>query len=273
MFSAGRFLLLLLFLCSLHGCGDRAPQSATDFVVTSSYLECALNDVLGKQAACLRLAEPGTCPGHFDMRPSQLQAIRGARLLLRLDFQGSLDRKLADLPGSDLKIVAVHIDGGMCEPASYMQACKQVADALVDCDFLSAEAAEERLTQIEQRLAERQADWLKQVEPLHGTHIVTSTHQERFCRWLGLEVVGTFSAMDSARVGEVNDTIVAGDREGVELVIANHPEGRTAADALAHRLDATVCVFSNFPLMRDGQDTFDAMIRDNITALSKVSQP
>jgi hypothetical protein len=58
----------------------------------------------------------------------------------------------------------------------------------------------------------------------------------------------------------------------VQWIVANLPEGRQAADALADRFAAKVVVFGNFP---DGQglDSFDRLVRDNVTLLVKAVQP
>ena len=63
-----------------------------------------------------------------------------------------------------------------------------------------------------------------------------------------------------------------GQKSAVQWIIANLPEGRQAADALADRLAAQVVVFGNFP---DGQgsDSFDRLVRDNVTLLVKATQP
>jgi nucleoside-diphosphate-sugar epimerase len=47
-------------------------------------------------------------------------------------------------------------------------------------------------------------------------------------------------------------------------VIANRPEGRGLADALADRLGAKVVMFDNFPVEYDGQVSFDRLVLDNI---------
>ena len=77
-----------LVALGLIGCGRSArlpvhPQIAT----TTSYLEAAVHDLLGEDFSVLRLAEPGTCPGHFDIRPSQVLELRQCGVLLRFDFQ------------------------------------------------------------------------------------------------------------------------------------------------------------------------------------------
>ena len=104
---------------------------------------------------------------------------------------------------------------------------------------------------------------------LAGTPVLASSHQRDFCEWLGLQVVGTFRAADTASVREIEEAIAAGKLASVKLVIANLPEGRRTADALAERLGARVVVFENFPALVDGHVSYDQMLGANVRALTQ----
>jgi hypothetical protein len=103
--------------------------------------------------------------------------------------------------------------------------------------------------------------------------VITSVHQKDFCEWLGLNVVATFRAADTASVAEIDSAISAGKLAGIKLVIANLPEGRRTADALAERLNAHVVVFGNFPALARGRVSFDDLLMGNVTALLNAAQP
>lgn len=117
---------------TVAACGCR-PSATSDaqLATATSYLESAALDVLGEGWEVLRLAEPGTCPGHFDIRPSQAAGLRRCRALLRFDFQSSLDRVLEGNGTNRPLVVAVTIRSDLCQPSSYFSACQQIADALV----------------------------------------------------------------------------------------------------------------------------------------------
>jgi hypothetical protein len=87
--------------------------------------------MLGPDAPVLSLTGPGMCPGHFDVGPGQVHALRGAAVLVRFDFQADLDKLLEPHAGGGLRIVPVEIPGGMAEPRSFAAVCEQVAEALV----------------------------------------------------------------------------------------------------------------------------------------------
>ncbi|NLF30133.1 MAG: zinc ABC transporter substrate-binding protein [Planctomycetes bacterium] len=267
-----RWMLMLVLLCvAVIAAGCRRSAAPSSVAATNSMLECAARDLLGEAAPVLRLAEPGMCPGHFDIRPSQVAALRRCRVLLRFDFQRAIDGKLAGAIDEGLVIAEIRVPGGLCEPASYTAACRQTADALVGAALLDRTGADERLERIADRMEQRQVECRRRVEALAGMPVVASAHQEAFCRWLGLDVVATFSAADTAGVGQVDQAVRRGEAAGAKLVIANGPEGRKLADALAERLGTPVVVFGNFPALDRGHACFDDLLAANVAALVEAT--
>lgn len=266
-----RFCILTAVLC-VTGC-QNPPDDTPPVAVTNSLLECAVKDLLGEATAVLRLAAPGMCPGHFDIRPSQVQRLRSCRVLLRLDFQKSLDAKLSGARDEGLRIAEIRIPGGLCEPASYIAACRQTADALVAADLLDRATADQRLAAIQTRVEQTAARCRQKAADLRDRPVIASSHQDAFCRWLGLRPVAVFAGADSAGVGQVDHAVRQGEQAGVKLIIANLPEGRRVADALAERLGARVVVFGNFPALGDGQNSFEDLIQANVDALIEAAKP
>lgn len=265
-------ILAWAVIACVAGCQSQSDD-APPVAVTNSLLECAVKDLLGESTSVLRLAEPGMCPGHFDVRPSQVQRLRSCRVLLRLDFQRSLDAKLAGAVDEGLRIAEIRIAGGLCEPESYLAACQQTADALIAVNLLDRATADQRLAGIRTRIEQTAALCRQKVTDLRDRPVIVSSHQEAFCRWLGLRPVAVFAGADSAGVGQVDHAVRQGEQAGVKLIIANRPEGRRVADALANRLGALVVVFGNFPALGSGQNSFDDLIEANVDALVKAANP
>lgn len=264
-----RWLSLAACLTTLaaDGCGGKA-QRPPAVAVTNPYLECLTRELLGDKEPVLRLSGPGMCPGHFDILPAQVDSLRGARVLLRFDFQQGLDAKLSHLVDGGLRIVAVHVPDGLCRPDSYRAGAKAVAAALVEAGLLDRAAAEGRLADLDRRMnaLDRWARERIEAAGLRGRTVLASGHQAAFCRRLGLNVAATFAAADAAVPRELDAAIDAARRAGAKLIVANRPEGRRLADALADRLGARVLVLDNFP--RPGGDRpFDRLVRDNVERL------
>ncbi len=256
------FGLCLSSLIAVAGCSkDEPPEAAA----TTSFLECAAREMLQNGKPILRLSGPGTCPGSFDARPSQIQQLRDCRVLLRQDFQDSLEEKLSHLKDAGLQITSIKIKGGLCEPESYLSACRQTADAFVSAELLDRTTADDRLKKITERMASL-SEWAKgriESAKLKGSPVLASRHQAAFCRYLGLNVVATFKSSDAAGISEIDAAVRSARSAGVKIIIANLPKGRQLADSLAERIGAKVVVFGNFP----DDDGFDKLIRDNVEKL------
>lgn len=265
----------VLVAVGLAGCGRSGGNAGgPQIAVTTSYLEAAARDVLGDEVAFIRLAEPGTCPGHFDIRPGQVQALRQARALLRFDFQKSLDAKLAGAESGGPRVAEVAVRGGMGRPDSYFAACRQAAEHFVALGLLAATNAGPRLESIQTRLGVLTRELTNRVAAagVAGAAVIASGHQRDFCEWLGLNVVAAFRPADTAGVREIEAAIAAGQHARVRLIIANRPEGRRTADALAERLGARVVVFENFPALRPDRVAFDEMVLANVATLLKAAR-
>lgn len=267
------FLIGVVLGLALAGCQRSDSASGIRVATSTSYLEAAARDLMGDQIAMIRLAEPGTCPGHFDIRPSQAAELRRCEALLRFDFQNSLDPIVAGEGTNHARIVEVTIQGGLCQPDSYLAGCHQVADGLVAGGWLARSDADVRLRVVAVRLGALARESTNRVAQagLAGLPVIASAHQKEFCEWLGLKVAATFRAADTASVAEIDEAIKRGELAGTKLVIANLPEGRRTADALAERLKAKVVVFGNFPLVKDGRVSFDEMVAGNVSELVKVT--
>lgn len=270
--AAGAALALIV---QLPACRPGPLALLSTVATTTSYLEAVTRDLLGSETAILRLAEPGACPGHFDIRPSQVRELRRCRALLRFDFQNSLDAKFTGTGTNGPTILEVKLNGGMGVPANYLTACRQAADHFVAAGLLSPAQAADRLRIVSARLEVLTRDLTNRVARagLSGAPVIASGHQRDFCEWLGLKVVAAFRPADTARIREIETAISEGRHANVRLVIANLPEGRRTADALADRLDARVVVFENFPALHQGTVTFDQMLAANVKALVMAGSP
>ena len=254
---------------AVAGCQRPVPGPGFRVATSTSYLEAAAGDLMETEFATLRLAEPGSCPGHFDIRPSQAAELRQCCALLRFDFQNSLDGVLEGEGTNHLQIIGVSAGAGLCKPDTYLAICRQVAEGLVQGEWLARTNAGTRMQALAERMQALAKECTNRVARagLTGVPVIASAHQKEFCEWLGLKVESSFRAADTASIAEIDEAIRKGQLAGVKFVIANLPEGRRTADALAQRLGAKVVVFENFPALSNGRVSFDAMVRRNIEGL------
>jgi zinc transport system substrate-binding protein len=278
-FQKARFLMATLAILFVAGCdktGNRSDLPPTTggaaalpkdapVAVSSPYLEAAVREMLGPDVPMVRLAGPSMCPGHFDMRPSQIGQLARCGLLVRFDFQKSLDEKLRT---DSCRIAAIGVKGGLCVPDTFISTCRQVADHLVKANLAKQSDADARLAMLAKRMASLRQEAERQTKAarLKDAPVLASGHQADFCRWLGLNVVAEISSADDSGIRDLDEALKAGQSAGARIVVANEPEGRRSADAVAERLDARVVVFANFP-EPDKELAFDGLVQRNLAAL------
>jgi ABC-type Zn uptake system ZnuABC Zn-binding protein ZnuA len=263
-----------LLICGLAGCkGSTADseKSSAKICTSSPYLQAAMNDLLGMNnevSSMLSLAGAGMCPGHMDLRPSQIQMAGKSQVFIRFDFQSGLDDKLFTSLKSRPKVKPINVEGGLCNPQSYINVCSQITNILINEKYSSKIEIKERFSEIRLRLVDLDRDIHKQISTseLVKHPILTSPHQADFCRYLGFNVLETFTSEEDMSVKQIDNLVTKARNAGVSLIVANAPEGRKMADVLASYLGARVVVLDNFP---DAQtvNAFDVLVRENVRRL------
>jgi len=271
-------LWLVISLCSVMagvgGCRRADPAPAVPKIAAAnSYLAAAADELCGPGSSLLCLVPAGMCPAHFDISASQLEQLRKCRILLIFDFQKRLAKSLGRLDDKAVRTEVITESGGLCIPQTYLAVCKVV------CRLLCAEYPEhrelylQRLQAIEQRIARLERSLLDKMAGagLVGEKVLVSNHQAQFARWLGLDVLASFGSTDTETPGGIQRCLERAAGQQVRFVIANKQQGTRLAEALAHRLQARLVVFSNFPSLDHGSRAFDALVDGNVEALLEAS--
>ena len=265
----------IFFCCAFLNCSQK-PQNTDvrNAVVTTSWLECCVKDIAGDDIEVVRLCPPGSCPGHFDMKPGVLSDLNNSEIMFRFDFQKSLDDKLSSFAENGLVIASVTAPEGLCIPSSYLKCCEMVCSTLSNAYPDKKDKYDESLGLVRVRIKQLEEKILDQVEEagLKGTKIVSSGHQSCFCRWLGMDTIACYSGAESTSPSEMEKLLDKGKEAGIKYIIANLQEGKQVGSALAFHLKATMVTFSNFPTMEDSQNSFDELVEDNVKCLLTANQ-
>ena len=275
------YLVLLLIAASgcVTGC-DSKNQDAdlAEIAVTNSYLQCAAEDLCQGQTDIFCLTPSGMCPGHFDISPAQVNQLCSCRLLLLFDFQQRIEESLMRLKKQGLKTGVIQASQGLCIPDTYLAACREVGQCL-SLEYPENQAVyQQRLNQIEERMDNLSKEVLRQVQQagLESTQVLVSHRQARFCNWLGLNILDTFTSSDTETVANIRQCLDKARAASVQFIIANQQEGAALAEALAQRLGAKVVVFSNFPDVDNRpalHGGFDRLVRENVRILLDAKKP
>lgn len=270
------FGVLACLLCRAVTASSETDRCSTATLgVSSSWLECCLRDMVGSNVDVVRICPPGACPGHFDLSPGTFLRLSSCRALFLFPFQEALREKL---PGQDngkqgLSVLVVRVPEGLCVPAHYLSACEDIGNQLSQMEMSTTETCSTALGRVRGRMAALEQSVRKRARAarLEGAKVLSSCRQAAFCRWLGLDPVGEFGGGESVSPLEAERLSQLGTRSGVRFVVASLQEGTRYAEVLAQRTGATLVVFSNFPSMADGQETFDALVEANLSELLRAA--
>lgn len=244
-----------------------ASQKTSIVAATNMTLACAVREVW-PEAKVVVLASGEMCPGHVDFRPSQIERLQGAVASVRFDFQKSIDRRMKDAAGNQIRCVAVHANDGLAIPANYVDICVQIAESLKSLIGVSEATMADRLAKIDARmsaLAERSQQAIASAG-VAKVPVLASVHQSAFCRWLGFDVIANVPAGDAVTAETLDETLAKAESSKVQWILANGPEGRQSADRLAEALSAKVIVLENFAI-DDGPAGFDRLVDGNVAKI------
>ncbi len=260
----------MMVACS--GSENNTGEARRSVAVTTSYLECAARDLAGDDFTYVRLVPPGMCPGHFDIAPGAVKSLKKSSLLLRFDFQDSMDEKIRPLVGKDFPIKGVVAPEGLCVPESYRNCVKELHEEFCIRFPDKKGQFDQAMDRVNRDLEALEKECLTKIEEHHlkGGKVIVSGHQEVFCRWLGLDVAASYSGANAASALHLQNIIDKGKDSHVQYVITNLQEGSQQGEALATYLNAKMVSFSNFPNMTKGQESFYDLVRWNLDHLIRA---
>ena len=264
--------VLVGILVTFVGC-PQDTQPSVDIMAGSSFITNIIQDVADGKVETRTLIPPGLCPGHYDLKPSDIEALANSKALFIHNYQQSFQNIVGAIEAAenpDLIIVAINITGNWMTPAVQAEAVSKIAQALGEIDqenaaYYQGKAADRAQAilakgeQVEDRLLEARVEEVK---------VICADMQAGFVKWAGFDVVATYGRPEDLSVAEVEELIVKAKGAGVALVIDNLQSGATAASAaMAQDIGAIQVTISNFPGGFEDTETWEKAIDKNVDLL------
>ncbi|BCV21651.1 metal ABC transporter substrate-binding protein [Moorella sp. Hama-1] len=274
--SRGRLMvtgivLLILALFIVTGCSAKEPGSKLKVVTGTSLLMTAVREVGGDRVEVKNIIPPASCPGHFDIKPSDVAMLGQARVFLMHDWQGQLFTKelVASAKNPNLEVVPVAIKGNWLAPPVWQQALQTVAGILGEKDpankeyyQTNAQKAGDQTAKVGQEMQVR-----LQAAGAGKVKVLCSNQQEGFLRWAGLQVAGTYGRPEELTPQRVRELVDKGRQAGVKLIVDNLQSGPEAGAGIAKELGVPRVTLSNFPGGLPGTDKWEQALQKNVELL------
>ncbi len=189
---------------------------------------------------------PDQCPGHYDMKLSDIQKVGCAELIVSFRDLPFMEGGIND----PTKCILLDRKGrNWMAPDSYISGLEILAKML-------AERFPETAVQIEARYEKTIRDVADKASALKveirkagivNKPIIASSMQREPLEWMGLHVVGDYGRPESMSVKEVIRLSKVGELEQVVMVVDNLQSGPDAGRGIAEALGVPHVILSNFP--------------------------
>jgi len=233
-------------------------------------LQSMVDELSGHPGEALTLVPSAMCPGHYDLRPSDIRRVAQSDAVLLHGFQASMSKMqgliaAASLPSERLHVIEVK--GNWMAPPVQSQALLCVGRVMAELD--KADAAK-----ILSRSKVRSRDVLAlgqeteahlALEEVGEVGVLCSSMQAPFVQWLGFKILDTFGRSEALSVARINALLEVGKASHAALVIDNLQSGDTRISAvLARDCGAQHVVLSNFPGAYKNTETWEKAFRFNL---------
>jgi zinc transport system substrate-binding protein len=248
-------------------------RPSTDIMAGSSLISNVIHDVADGKVETSTLIPPGVCPGLYDVKPSDIEALANSTALFIHDYQANFQNikdaiEAAENP--DLIIVAINVTGNWMVPSVQAEAVDKIAQALGEIDPENAAYYAGNATERAQAILAKGEDVKNTLQEagVEGVKVICADMQEGFVRWAGFDVVATYGQPGNLSVADVNQLVNEAKQAGVALVIDNLQSSATATGAtMAQDIGAIQVTISNFPGGFDNTETWEKTIDKNVDLL------
>jgi len=261
-------LVLSLAVGTLFG-GCSTEKSAKLKVVTStSLISQIVERVGGDKVSVVNIIPPAQCPGHFDIKPGDVQELADAQLFIIHNWQG--EKFSADLIASannaNLTVVKVELAGNWMTPQVQRDATDKIAAALAQIDPDNSAVYQQAATEYKAEVTAKESEVKAKLVNLNlsAVNVLCDEQQAGFVEWAGLNVISTYGRPETFTPQVIKDLVDKGREGKVTLIIDNMQTGGESGKSLAEDLGVEHIVLSNFPGGYENTETWEKALDKNI---------
>ena len=246
-------------------------QPSVDIVGGSVFISNIIQDVADDKLESRPFIPPGMCPGHYDVKPSDIEALANSKAFFVHNYQQNYENVTGLIEAAqnpDLIIRVIDITGNWMTPPVQAEAVDEIAQALGELD-------EENAAHYQEKAAERVQVILAKGEKVKGrlleagvedVKVICADMQAGFVSWAGFDIVATYGRPEDLSVAGKERLVVEAQEAGVALVIDNLQSG-AAETSMAQDIGAIQVTISNFPGGFENTEIWENAIDKNVDLL------
>lgn len=265
-------LVLGLAVASLLGGCSPAGTSKLKVVTSTSLIASLVERVGGNEVDVVNIIPPAQCPGHFDVKPGDIQRLAEADLFLLHGWQGEKFSQdlIASANNPDLVVITIDVmvdtnDNWMAPPVQ-QEAVDKITAALCQVDAENSSVYQGSATEYKEAIVAKEAEIRARLNQanLSEVNVMCADMQAGFVEWAGFNIVATYGRPDSLTPQVVRELVDTGRAENVTLIIDNLQSGQDAGKGVAEELGCRRIIISNFPGGFDDTETWEKAIDRNV---------
>jgi zinc transport system substrate-binding protein len=265
-------VLILANLFTLSSCTEQSADIA-DIMAGTSLIANIIQDVADDKVETRTLIPPGSCPGHYDVKPSDIEALANSKALFIHNYQENFENiteliEAAENP--DLIVKVLNITGNWMTPPVQAEAVDKISQALGEIDPENAAYYEGKADERAQAILDYGEDAKNTLQEagVDGVKVICADMQAGFVGWAGFNITAIYGRPEELSPADVEQLITDAKEAAVALVIDNLQSGATAtSDTMAQDIGAIQVTISNFPGGFENTETWEKTIDKNVDLL------
>ncbi len=267
IFRSILFVSIILSLIISAGCPERTKKierlDKTIIITSDTILSGMISSLLPEEGYSVQaILPPGQCPGHYDIKLSDIEKINKADLIVTFKGMPFMDKT----ESAQTKRLVIDTGGNNWMTPSYYE------DGLIrlahELSKIYPEDAEKIKKQKDQEIKKVRgyADSLREEikkAGISGKKTIASSMQRQPLEWMGFHVVADYGRPESLTTRDIVELTKKGRYNRIALVVDNLQSGPDTGKAIAESLGVPHVVLTNFPSERG----YLATLRENVDAV------
>jgi zinc transport system substrate-binding protein len=257
--------VLALAVALAGGCAPTSTRRPR-IVASTTLISTIVEAVAPGRFAVTTIAPAGLCPGHFDLKPSDVAAANNAQLILNHGWEAwypALEKAIVP-PGP--RKVTLATQGNWMIPELQKQAAVEIAVLLAELDTARADTYRLAVAGYESEVNSAAATARASLAGKELPAVIAADQQAPFLVWLGFRVVATYGRAEDFTAQELTRLARVASDSGVKLVVDNLQSGPDTGKPLAEALKVKHVTLTNFPL----EGSYCQALLDNAKALAQA---
>jgi len=272
MWSFKYFWLTGIFLVWAPIALGAPPNGKPVLGASTTMIASLLQDIGGKEFTILTILPPASCPGHFDLKPSDVRLLRQTEVMIYHPHQQALQKALKQHVASDHRWLVLPEEKPLTLPVEYIKMGRYLLLRL-------AERFPERASILNLLWNEREEEIRRLREEMRmkfeaqgagSFPTIVSFRQKSFVEFWNFPVVGAFDEPEGPAVQKLGQLIQEGRKARARAIIGNLQSGDRQATLLAGKIGVPLIVLSNFPGAEPGTASYLDLLRTNAFKLLRM---